>query len=256
MRIAAFQRFPIFDDGARAGDVLVRDLFWAEARGVELALFPECNLLGHSYDRLTIETRAISTEGELWRSLLARLAPISTTAVIGTFERREGAITNSAIVVEQGRVAGRYAKAHPNEAGVRPGTDFPLFARSAIRYGINICNDANFPETAQRIADQGAALICYPLNNMLKPETAAKWRSRSEENLQARARQTGCWIMSADVTGRHDGLVSYGCTMVVRPDGAIAARATESEEGVAVFDLPDVTASGEIRTLGAGKNER
>jgi predicted amidohydrolase len=256
MRIAAFQRFPIFDDSARASNVLVRDLLWAEAHGVELALFPECYLLGHSYDRPTIEARAISMDGEPWRSLLARLAPITTTAVIGTFERQGGAITNSAIVVEQGRVTGRYAKAHPNEAGIRPGTAFPLFERSAVRYGINICNDANFPETAQRIADQGAALICYPLNNMLKPETAAKWRSRSVENLQARARQTGCWIMSADVTGQHDGLVSYGCTMVVRPDGVIVARATESEEGLAVFDLPDVTAGGENRAPGACGNER
>jgi predicted amidohydrolase len=256
MRIAAFQRFPIFDDGARASDALVRDLQWAEARGVELALFPECFLLGHAYDRPTIATRAIRTEGASWRSLLARLAPITTTAIIGTFERRGDVITNSAIVVEQGRVTGRYAKAHPNEAGISPGTDFPIFVRSGIGYGINICNDANFPETAQRLADQGAGLICYPLNNMLKPETAAKWRSRSVENLQARAMQTGCWIMSADVTGRHDGLVSYGCTMVVRPDGAIAVRATESEEGVAVFDLPDATASDENRTLSARDHER
>ena len=44
--------------------------------------------------------------------------------------------------------------------------------------------------------------------------------------------------------------------MVVRPDGAIAARATENEEGVAVFDLPDVIASGEDHTLGARENER
>lgn len=243
MRIAAFQRFPIVDDGARASDVMVRDLLWAEARGVELALFPECYLLGHSYDRPTIETRAISTEGELWQSLLARLASITATAIIGTFERLENAITNSAIVVEQGRVIGRFAKAHPNEAGVSAGTAFPLFVRSGISYGINICNDANFPETAQRVADQGAALICYPLNNMLEPETAAKWRTRSVENLQARGRQTGCWIMSADVTGEHDGLVSHGCTMVVRPDGTIAVRATESEESVAIFDLPDMVRS-------------
>jgi predicted amidohydrolase len=62
--------------------------------------------------------------------------------------------------------------------------------------------------------------------------------------------------MSADVTGHHDGLVSYGCTMVVRPDGAIAVRATESKEGVAVFDLPDMTASGENHSLGARENER
>ena len=62
--------------------------------------------------------------------------------------------------------------------------------------------------------------------------------------------------MSADVTGAHDGLVSYGCTMVVRPDGTIAARLTESEEGVAVFDLPDGATRGENHAGGAHVNER
>lgn len=238
MRIAAFQRLPIFDDAAAVGDRLSSDLIWADQQGVQLALFPECYLLGHSYDEAVIERRAIGTDGDLWQGLLARLEPISTAAIVGTFERHHDRITNSAMLIEAGRITGRYAKAHPNEPGVTAGRDFPVFTRAGVPFGINICNDANHPAAAEHLADGGAKLICYPLNNIMRPATAEAWRTRSVDNLTARARQTGCWIMSADVTGAVDGRVSHGCTMIVSPDGAIAARAAEGAEGVAIFDLP------------------
>jgi predicted amidohydrolase len=241
MRIAAFQRRPIFDDAATSAEALFRDLCWAEMQGVELALFPECHLLGHSYRETVIAARAQPIEGELWRTVLARIAPIATSAIVGAFERRDGHIANSAFFIDRGRIIGRYAKAHPNECGVTAGVDFPIFTQSGISFGINICNDANYPNAAQRIADAGAALICYPLNNMMKPATAALWRVRSVENLQARARQTGCWIMSADIIGQADGRICHGCTVIVSPDGEIVARVSEDVEGVAVFELPPVS---------------
>lgn len=243
MRIAAFQRFPIFDDVAAVGDRLFHDLCWADERGVELALFPECHLLGHSYDEAVIERRAIRIDGEIWKGLLARLEPISAAAIIGTFERHPGHVTNSAMVIEAGRTTGRYAKAHPNEPCVRAGKAFPVFNRAGVTFGINICNDANHPAAAQQVAAQGAGLICYPLNNIMRPATAEAWRTRSAENLKARARGTGCWIMSADVTGWVDGRVSHGCTMIVSPDGTIVARVAEGVEGVALIDLPPMSAS-------------
>src|SRR6185312_14982410 len=50
MRIAAFQRHAIFDDMDHVCDVLERDLCWAASEGIQIALFPETFLHGHSYD--------------------------------------------------------------------------------------------------------------------------------------------------------------------------------------------------------------
>ena len=149
---------------------------------------------------------------------------------------------NSAFVIEQGRIVGRFAKAYPNEPGVAAGREFPVFDRGGTRYGINICNDANHPDAAARIAEQGAGAILYPLNNMLRPEVAERWRERSVENLIARARQTGCWIASADVAGpsvagSSGDRISYGCTAIVAPDGTIVSRVEELREGVAMWDV-------------------
>ncbi|PTQ64225.1 putative amidohydrolase [Sphingomonas sp. PP-CE-3G-477] len=237
MRIAAFQRLRVEDDAAAVVARVVDDLTRADMR-MDLAVFPECHLLGHSYDPTTIAARAIDVEDDRWRAILAALAPVATTVILGSFERRADGVTNSAFVIERGRVVGRYAKRHPNEPGVVAGRASPVFERDGVRYGINICNDANHPDAARSLADQGAAVICYPLDNMLSPDTAARWRSRSVENLRARAVQTGCWIVSADVTGSCGARLSHGCTMIVRPDGTIAARVAEGVEGVAIYDVP------------------
>ena len=236
MRIAAFQRLRVEDDAAAVVARVVDDLTRADMR-IDLAVFPECHLLGHSYDPATIAARAIDVEDDRWRAILAALAPVATTVILGSFERRADGVTNSAFVIERGRVVGRSAKRHPNEPGVVAGRASPVFERDGVRYGINICNDANHPDAARSLADQGAAVICYPLDNMLPPDTAARWRSRSVENLRARAVQTGCWIVSADVTGSQGALLSHGCTMIVRPDGTIAARVPEGIEGVALCDV-------------------
>lgn len=236
MRVAAFQRLQVLDDAPAVIARIVDDLSDASLHA-DLAIFPECHLLGHSYDPTTIDARAIDVEDSRWRAVLAPLAPIATTIVLGTFERRADGVTNSALVIERGRIVGRYAKRHPNEPGVTAGNASPIFDRDGVRYGVNICNDANDPGAAQVLADQGATVICYPLDNMLSPATAAKWRSRSVDNLRARARQTGCWIVSADVTGSRGALLSHGCTMIIRPDGTIAARVAENVEGIAIHDV-------------------
>lgn len=147
-------------------------------------------------------------------------------------------VFNSAFVIERGRIVGNYAKAYPNEPGVIAGDDFPTFLRAGVRYGINICNDANHADAAEKIARQNADLILYPLNNMLPRETAGRWREKSLANLVDRARQTNCWIASSDVTGESNGLLSYGCTAIVAPSGEVVARVPELSEGTVIYDVP------------------
>jgi predicted amidohydrolase len=108
MRVAAFQRFPIFDDPVRIGETVLRDLTWADQQGVDLAVFPESYLQGHSYDRTLIERRAASLA---MRDLVDGFSAIKATAILGLFERRGDSIFNSAMVIENGRSAGIYAKA-------------------------------------------------------------------------------------------------------------------------------------------------
>ncbi|MES2073937.1 MAG: carbon-nitrogen hydrolase family protein [Pseudomonadota bacterium] len=237
IRIAAFQRRPLFDDVAGTAIRLKEDIAWCEDQGVQIAIFPECFLQGYSTDRQAIARRAMHVDGMPFRKLITTLSPFSTDVILGFIEQRAGGFYNSAAVIRSGEVAGVYAKNRPNEREFLPGADAPVFRKSGHSYGINICFDANFPESAKRLSDQGASLICYPLNNMLHPATADKWRDKSIENLRSRALETGCWVASSDVVGTHENKLSHGCTCIVSPDGDIVARVAEGEEGIVVCDI-------------------
>jgi len=237
LRIAAFQRHPVFDDLQKTIAQLQADLRWCEAEGVELALFPEAYLQGYSSATQTIVQRAIATDGAAFRHIQLELSAFKTDIILGFFEQAEAGIYNAAAVLRQGQLMGVYAKRHPNERGVLAGTASPVFNRSGWAYGINICNDANYPACAAEFSRQGARLLCYPLNNMLAPATAEKWRSKSVDNLRQRAMETGCWVASADVVGEHEGKISHGCTCIVAPDGTIVASVAEGQAGIAVFDI-------------------
>lgn len=116
------------------------------------------------------------------------------------------------------------------------GSDVPVFEIARWRFGVNICYDSNFPEAAAKIAGQDARLICYPINNLMPPDVAERWRSRSIETLRHRAVETGCWVVSSDVVGRHDAMLSHGCTCIVAPTGDVVARVEEGNEGAVVHD--------------------
>ncbi|SFL24701.1 carbon-nitrogen hydrolase family protein [Methylobacterium pseudosasicola] len=238
IRIATVQCLSIPDNASEACDAIVQRLRWADEEAIDLVVFPEAFLLGHSYSAATIRSRAREISGYALVELCECVVGFRAALVVGAFELVDGHFFNSAFVIEEGRIAGRYSKAHPNEPGVTAGSAFPTFVRSGIRFGLNICNDANHPEAPERIARQKAEVILYPLNNMLKPEAAERWRAKSLANLVGRARQTGCWIASSDVTGRSGDFLSFGCTAIVAPDGHVVARVPEMKEGVAVYDVP------------------
>jgi len=240
MRIAAFQRMALFDAVDQAADVLARDLAWAETQGIDLALFPECYLQGHSYNEAIARRRALSLDDPCLQALVGRFAVGRTTAIVVLFEQRGEALYNSAIVTKAGRIIGVYAKAHPLESGCTSGKDFPVWEEGDWRFGINICADLRYPYSSARLARKGAGLICNPINLMLRPHKAEKWHKPGISSLQTCARHTKCWVMSSDVVGSNDdGWVSYGSTAIVDPNGVVVAKAKPHSEDVLVFDLPD-----------------
>ena len=235
--MAAFQRKPVFDDIAQTARRLGEDIAWCESQHVGLALFPECYLQGYATDLPTIARRAV--DGPAFAKVLTMLPSSGVDVILGFIERRADGYYNAAAVISEGAVRGVYAKNHPNEKAFLPGREAPVFLRSGLTFGINICFDANFPDSARRLSEQGARLICYPLNNMLASATAEKWWYRSVENLRQRAIETGCWIASSDVVGTvgEQISISFGCTCIISPQGTVVARVAEGAEGVAVFEV-------------------
>ena len=72
-----------------------------------------------------------------------------------------------------------------------------------------------------------------PAQNMMRREKAFWWEDRHNEIRARRARETGLWLVSADVTGERDeGRIGLGPTCVLNPAGEVVARVPAGRTGM------------------------
>jgi predicted amidohydrolase len=240
VRIAAAQT-PEFREDIDAALNCAADLVaQADAKGARLLVFPEGFLQGYLTEEQPARRAALDLASPAFGAVLARLPKNGPVIVMGMIEIEDGHLFNTAVVIAHGALIGSYRKAHLLRAEqiFEPGHDTPVFEIDSLRFGINICYDTNFPEAARKIADLGASLIVCPTNNMLRRETAEAFRHVHNAARGQRCRETGLWLISADVTGERDGRVSWGPTAVLNPAGDVLAQLPLGEPGLLVFDIP------------------
>jgi predicted amidohydrolase len=220
-----------------AADVAAR----AQAEGAVLLCFPEAFLQGYLTDETSARRNALDLASPAFEAaVLDRLPKTGPMIVMGLIEVEEGRLFNSAIVVHRGAVIGRYRKAHllGGEQIFDAGSESQVFEIAGLRFGINICNDTRFPAAARKVADLGASLIVCPANNMCRRETAEALKHRHNSVRGERCRETGLWLVSANVTGERDGRICWGPTAVLNPAGEVVTELPLEKTGLLVFDLP------------------
>jgi predicted amidohydrolase len=240
VRIAAAQTVEFREDIeaalACAADLAQR----AEAEGAALLCFPEGFLQGYLLDEVPARRNALDLASPGFASVLDRFPKTGPMIVMGLIEVEDGRLFNTAIVVDRGVLIGRYRKAHllGGERIFEAGNDRRVFEVEGLRFGINICYDTNFPEAARTLADLGASLILCPANNMHPRKTAQAFKAVHNAVRGERCRETGLWLVSADVTGERCGRISWGPTAVLNPAGAVVAELPLETPGLLVFDIP------------------
>jgi 5-aminopentanamidase len=213
----------------------------AKREGADLLLFPECFLQGYLVTEAHLRLHALDLGSARFRSVAARLADVTPVLVIGVIERSGGRLFNSAVVLDHGQVSGVYRKTHltPGETLFCPGNEYPVFDVRGLRYGVNICHDTQFAGAAARIAGQQARVLLVPSQNMMKRQTAETWKRKHSQIRAERARETGMWLISADVTGeRGDTHVGYGPTSVMAASGKVVAQVPLMETGMVTAAIP------------------
>ncbi|MBR7621768.1 carbon-nitrogen hydrolase family protein [Phenylobacterium sp. 20VBR1] len=239
-RIAAAQTPEFREDVDAAFAYALEVIADAQAQGADLLVFPEGYPQGYLTQEGPARRQALNLAGPAFAAILARLPQPGPTVVLGLIEEDHGALFNTAAVIAHGRLLGRYRKTHllAGETCFTPGPDTPAFEAAGLRFGINICYDTNFPEAAQAVAATGATLLVCPANNMMPRPTAEAWRDRHNPIRGERCRETGLWLISADVTGERDGRIAWGPTAVLNPQGQVVAQLPLDQPGLLVFDLP------------------
>ena len=240
LRVGACQTPEILGDIEAALGCIEHFARQSESARVDLLLFPECFLQGYLVEEGHLRQHALDLESAAFASILQRLTPVRPTLVFGMIELLRGRYFNSAVVIRSGQVVGVYRKTHlsAGESLFEPGGAFPVFELNGVTYGINICFDTNFADAAAPLAAQGARLMLVPSQNMMKRGAAEEWRLLHNRIRAERVKETGMWLVSADVTGARDDLrVAYGPTSVMNPEAEIVAQVPLMATGMVLAEI-------------------
>ncbi|MDP9592092.1 UNVERIFIED_ORG: putative amidohydrolase [Shinella zoogloeoides] len=240
VRIAAAQTVEYRGDVEAAMSSAVKLYQQAETGGASLLCFPEGYLQGYLTDEASARRVALDISSSRFNKLMKRFPKVGPTIVMGFIEVSMGKLFNSAVVIEGATTVGCYRKRHllPSESAFSAGAETPIFNTGGLKFGINICYDTNFPTAAQSVADSGATLIVCPANNMMRRDRAEIFRDTHNSIRGDRCRETGLWLVSADVSGERDGRVSWGPTAVLNPEGEVVKQLPLGEPGLLFADIP------------------
>jgi len=225
----------------------------AAGRGAEFVLTPEVTncisasrahqtgVLQHEVDDITLEgLRAEAADLGVWLSI-GSLA-LKTGDPDGRFANR------SFMINPKGDIVARYDKIHmfdvdvsPTEtyresAGYRAGDRAVIAETPFGKVGLSICYDLRFAYLYRALAQAGADILVVP-SAFSSVTGAAHWQTL----LQARAIETGCFVLAAAQTGQHSVVAgksrqTYGHSMVISPWGEVLADAGV-ETGVEIIDI-------------------
>ena len=250
VKIAACQMPEIRRDVDAAVDEMAQYAARAQAAGARLLCFPECCVQGYLVNGPEEQEEGRRAAFELkspeFAAVLDRLAPYEPVLVFGLLEKDGEAYFNTAAVVRHGELLGRYRKNKllGGEGFLTAGTEFPVFDIEGLKFGINICYDTAHPGPAAAVAQQGAALLLCPANNMSPYAKADTLRPVHNPARGQRARETGMWILSADITGERDGRIAHGPTALLDPSGRVLRQLPLGAPGLLVADIEIPPAQG------------
>ncbi len=110
VQVAACQVPDIREDVETALGWIETFALQAEADGVALVYFPECFLQGYLLEQELARTYALSLSSPLFKTILKRFASIKPALVFGMIERERNHLFNSAVVVKEGTLLGKYLR--------------------------------------------------------------------------------------------------------------------------------------------------
>ncbi len=193
----------------------------AKDKGADLLVLSELFILGYPAEDLVLKPAAVEDSMKVVQALAAETAG-GPAVIIGSPWMDGKKRHNSAVLLKDGAVAGRYDKRElPNygvfdekrifDAGDGP---LPVFELNGIPVGIAICEDIWYPRVPSALAEAGAEMLIVP--------NGSPWRRtvQVERHTSFSAwTKTGVPYLFVNQVGGQDELVFDGASYAVDFDG-------------------------------------
>jgi len=222
----------------------------ATEAGADIVCFPELAVTGYPPEDLVLRPGFVADNLEALTELALRTAA-GAAVLTGFVDRTERGLHNAAALLRGGTVEARYHKMTLPNYGVFDERRYfvPGSTACAVRFGssalgLSVCEDAWEPGPPLEV--YGREHVPVVLNINASPYHRHKISERLDI-CRWRARETGAWIVYVNAVGGQDELVFDGGSMLVSPDGELAARAEMFEEDMLVVTIDGTEASAEER---------
>jgi predicted amidohydrolase len=233
IRLALAQISPALGDLERNLALHLEQIAAAREQRADLIVFPELSLTGY-FVRDMVPDLAIKPDGPEIKKLIEAAGPCAL--VVGFVEESpRHRFYNAAVYIEGGRIVHVHRKVYLPTYGLfdeqryfASGERIQAFDTARFgRVGILICEDLwHLSAAAIMQAEEVDALICVS-NSPARGMGGPKIRTAEiyEQVCGAYAHTLGAVVVMVNRVGFEDGLCFWGGSMVVAPDGRIAAQA-------------------------------
>jgi NAD+ synthase len=209
----------------------------ARALGADLMLASELVVCGYPPEDLVLKPAFIDAVLAGIQTLAQATSDGGTAILVGSPWRDQGKVMNSALLLDQGRIASvRYKHDLPNYGvfdekrlfapGPLPG---PMPFRG-VRLGVMVCEDMWTPDAAECLQESGAELLLVPNGSPYEFEK----RDQRIQLAIARVTETGLPLAYVNQVGGQDELVFDGASFVINADHRLAAQLPCFQEAVAL----------------------
>ena len=220
-------------------DGMIKWIRAAKKQSADIICFPELNISGYS-TRREAEKLAEPVPGAI-SGKLGEIATSENICILAGFAEKdaENIIYASHLVVKSDGSIDIYRKAHiapPEKRLFHPAPSIPLFEINGVKFGIQLCYDAHFPELTTHMALRGADIIFIPHASPrgTPEEKYTSWL----RHLPARAFDNSVFIVACNQTGDNKmGLNFPGLAMVIDPSGRILRKDISGSETILTANL-------------------
>jgi predicted amidohydrolase len=229
MKVALYQNFPEFGQVEKNIDVILNEI---RDKSFDLLVLPELFATGYQFkDKTEAKSFADNAgDGYTFQTIQKLSEEKDALIIYGYPELSNGRLYNSSLAVKPDGKFHNYQKVHlfDSEKGLYEAgkTGFFVFSFKNVKIGMMVCYDWRFPESARKLALDGAQIICHP-SNLIMPHCPQAMITRALEN--------NVFTVTANRIGFEDRLGVrldfIGKSRIIAPNGIILAKLSGDETG-------------------------